>query len=60
MKNIALQFDDELMEALNKYRILMGWTWKRMFLYGLAATIDKNGGNDNLMLLIAETLEKRR
>ena len=60
MKNIALQFDDELMEALNKYRILMGWTWKRMFLYGIAATIDKNSKNDEIMLLIAATLEKRR
>lgn len=60
MKMVALQFDEELIDALNKYRISMGWTWKRMFLYGLAATIDKDGQNDDLILKIAETLEKRR
>lgn len=60
MKNVALYIDEELFEVLNQYRISMGWTWKRMFLYGIAATIDKNGRNDDLLLLIADTLEKKR
>jgi hypothetical protein len=60
MKNVALYLDEELFEALNRYRILMGWTWKRMFLYGLAATIDKTAKNDDIMKLIADTLEKKR
>ncbi len=60
-KGVTLWFDDELMEALNKYRISMGWTWQRFFLYGVATTIANDGGKDSEILLkIAETLEKRR
>jgi len=59
-KGVSLWFDEELLEALNKYRINMGWTWNRMFLYGLAATISKGGGNDELLIKIADTLEKKR
>lgn len=59
-KGVALTFDEDLLEALNKYRILKGWTWNRMFLYGIAATIEHGGGNDSLLLKIAETLEGKR
>lgn len=59
-KAVTLWFDEELMEALNKYRINMGWTWKRMFLYGIAMSIQDKGMNEDLLVKIADTLEKRR
>lgn len=60
MAHQGFDIDDELMEALNKYRVSMGWTWKRFFLYGIASSIERNAKNENLILLIAEYLEGKR
>lgn len=59
-KGVTLWFDEELLDILNKYRVSMGWTWNRFFLYGVASTIAKDGGNSEVLAKIAETLEKRR
>jgi hypothetical protein len=60
MAHQGFDCDDELMRLLNQYRVSMGWTWKRMFLYGIAATIDKTDRNEALLLKIADTLEGKR
>lgn len=60
MAHQGFDLDDELNEALNKYRVSMGWTWKRFFLYGVASSIERNGRNDELLLLIAKYLEGKR
>jgi hypothetical protein len=60
MAHQGFDCDDELMGLLNQYRVSMGWTWKRFFLYGIAASIEKNGRNEDLLLKIVETLEGKR
>lgn len=61
-KGFVLMFKDdpELYEQINKYRINLGWTWRRLFLIGIANIITKNEDNPNLVLHIADYLEKRR
>lgn len=59
-KGITLYFDEELIEAINKYRVSMGWTWNRIFLYGVAMSIQTQGKNDDLLLAIADYLENKR
>lgn len=58
--NVIMNFsdDEELLELLNKYRKSVGWTWKRAFLVGFANTIAKNGDNPELVVKIADYLEK--
>lgn len=59
---VLLQMYDnpDLFFAINKYRVSLGWTWKRMFLVGFADIIGKNGDNPDLVLAIADYLEKKR
>lgn len=60
--NTLLNFEDdpELFGMLDRYRRLLGWTWKRAFLVGFANTIAKNGDNPDLVLRIADYLERKR
>lgn len=59
-RGLTLWFDAEMFEALNKYRISMGWTWNRFFLFGVASTIAKDSQDSELLVDIANYLEKRR
>ena len=49
-----------LMENLNRYINLQGWSKKRMFLMGCAEIVHKHGDNPELVLQIANYLEKRK
>lgn len=58
---IDLGADDdahELMNQLDKYRKLLGWSRKYMYLIGMAHVISKNGDNPDLVVRIANYLEK--
>jgi hypothetical protein len=59
-KGVTLWFDEDLIDVLNKYRVSMGWTWNRFFLYGVATTISKDSENSELLVEIANYLENRR
>lgn len=50
----------ELLDNLNKYINLLGWTKKRMFLMGCAMVIGKNGDNPDLVMQISRYLEGRK
>jgi len=50
----------DLMEAVNRYTHLLGWSRKRMFLMGVARVISDNEDNPELIMQIADYLEKRR
>lgn len=58
--NLPFQDDPELYGMINKYRISLGWTWKRLFLIGVAETIAKQGNNPDLVIRIADYLGTRR
>lgn len=58
---IDLGADDdahELMSQLDKYRKLLGWSRKHMYLMGMAHVISNNGDNPDLVVRIANYLEK--
>ena len=58
---IDLGADDnahELMNQLDSYRKLLGWSRKHMYLMGMAYVIGKNGDNPELVVRIANYLEK--
>lgn len=59
---VSFNFNDdvELFAALNQYRISVGFTWKRMCLIGVANTISKNGDSPDLVIALANYLEKKR
>lgn len=59
---ISVEFNDnpELLDMIDKYRRLLGWTWKRLFLVGVANSIAKQGDNPDLVVAIADYLENRR
>ena len=61
-RNIIVSLKDkpELFDALNQYRISLGWTWKRFMLVGIAETLAKNNDNPDLILAIAQYLGERR
>ena len=48
----------ELMAQLDKYRKLLGWSRKRVYLLGMAHIISNNGDNPDLVVRIANYLEK--
>jgi hypothetical protein len=54
--------DDEearlLMENLDNYIRLTGWSRKRFYLMGAASIIGQSGENDNLVMQIADYLTK--
>lgn len=58
--NLPFMDDPELYDMINKYRINMGWTWKRLFLIGVAESITKQGDNPDLVLRIVDYLGTRR
>lgn len=59
--NIPFEYgEEELISMLNRYRISLGWSWKRFFLVGIAEAIGKQGDNPDLVLEIANYLERRR
>ena len=58
---IDLGADDdahELMYQMDKYRKLLGWSRKRVYLMGMAHIISNNGDNPDLVVRIANYLEK--
>ena len=59
-KGVFLDFEPELYDVINKYRISLGWTWKRLVMVGWAEAIAKQGDNPDLVLKIVELLEARR
>ena len=52
--------EEELFTLLNQYRVSLGWTWKRLVLIGIAESIGKQGDNPDLVMAIADYLERRR
>lgn len=58
--NIDMSDDAALFDALNKFRISMGWTWKRFMLVGIAETAAKQGTNPEIVLELVEYLGKKR
>lgn len=52
--------EEQLADLLNQYRVSLGWTWKRLVLIGIAEAIGKQGDNPDLVLHIADYLERRR
>lgn len=56
--NIIFEDNTDLYDAMNKYRINMGWTWKRLLLVGLANTLKDE--NPDIVIAIADYLEARR
>jgi hypothetical protein len=62
-KHVDIVFPEgelELMDALNRYRRSLGWTWKRMMIVGLAEAAAKQGDNPELVLALVNHLENRR
>lgn len=59
---VIISFADnpELYDALNKYRVSIGWTWKRVVLVGFANVVSKNQDNPDLVVAIADHLENKR
>lgn len=49
----------ELMYQMDKYRKLLGWSRKRVYLMGMAHIISNNGDNPDLVVRIANFLEER-
>lgn len=49
----------DLLANLDRYRKLCGWSRKTMFLIGMAMAISKNDDNPDLVLQIADFMEKR-
>lgn len=52
--------DPELFVLVNQYRKQTGWTWKRLFLIGVAETIAKQGDNPDLVMRLADYLTDKR
>lgn len=55
-----LKDDPELFNVLNQYRISVGWTWKRFMLTGMANSVSKFNENPDLIVRIADYLERKR
>lgn len=58
--DIIFRPDDDLPDMLDKYRRSLGWTWKRVFLIGFADIVAKQGDNPELVVEIADYLERAR
>lgn len=58
----SMRFENnpELYNALNTYRLSKGWTWKRFFLMGVGEAMAQEGDNTDLVLMIANYLNKGR
>ena len=52
--------DPEMYQILNKYRVSLGWTWKRFFLVGVAEALAKQGENPDVILRVVNYLESKR
>lgn len=50
----------DLMAQIDKYRKLLGWSRKTMYLMGVAMVVGKNEDNPDLVVEIANYLEKSR
>lgn len=50
----------ELFERMEKYRKLLGWSRKYTYLMGFAHIVSKNSDNPDLVVDIANYLEKGR
>lgn len=48
----------ELMNQMDSYRKLLGWSRKRVYLMGMAHIISNNGDNPDLVVQIANYLER--
>jgi len=61
-KQILVNMKDcpELYDALNAYRISLGWTWKRFILRYMAETVAQEGTNPDLALAIVDYLGSKR
>lgn len=53
---IDVSDNKDLIQLLDKYRTSLGWTWKRLFLIGVAEVIAKNGDNPDLVLDVVNHL----
>lgn len=57
---INFRDDPELYDMLKRYKNSVGWTWERLILIGIAETIAKNKDNPDMVVRIADYLERQR
>lgn len=58
--SMTMKDDPELLATIDAYRRGIGWTWKRLWLIGIADTIDKNGDAPDLVVRIVNYLTTKR